>query len=176
MVKLWIRNTIGVRELKEVVEASDINNQYAELFFAQEDIHPNDGGSVAPNSQVAKFSSSSTDDYWSVSSNKASFKGKSKIIIGDINMRATDQGTSNYWSKPVIKVTEEVSGRIFWFADLAMQDNTAYDGSVYYSGTFRHLNPPENPIYIFEYYNEESRTATLIPDEKSSIVLEAKKI
>lgn len=157
-------------------QVSAIDNptyEYAEMFFDQQDIHPNDGGGVATFVSAGQFSSNTVEGDWSISNNVAKYAGKPKVINVDVNLRAQDTGASNFWARPVIRVTESVSGKIFWFGDLAMQDSTAYDGSVYISGSFKHLDPPANATYTFEYFNEENRTATLIPDVGSSVVLEA---
>lgn len=150
-----------------------VNPEFAELFFSQDDIHPNDGGGVAPDAQPASFLSNTVEGGWSVAANTASYSGSVKVIKGNINLLALDTGTSNYWSKPIIRVTENVSGRVFYLEELAMQDNSAYDGSVYFDGSFVHLNPPINPNYVIEYFSKENRTATLTPQPNSSLVFEA---
>lgn len=148
-------------------------SEFCEASFTQDDIHPNDGGGTAPNAQAANFASDTMEGSWSRAGATITYGGQAKVITLDINMRAQDTGASNYWAKPILRVTEQVSGRVFWLEELEMQDNTAYDGSVYYDGSFRHLNPPANPRYLFEWFNEENRTATLTPDEDGVIVFEA---
>lgn len=148
------------------------SSEYAETSLTQTNIHiPAGGTGVA--TQPATFVGQVTEGGWSSSANTFTYTGAPKKIVVDFNIRATDEGASNYWAKPILRITETVSGRVFWVDELAMQDNTAYDGTVVFDGSFVHLNPPSNPSYTFDWYTEENRTATLIPDTNSRIVLEA---
>ena len=158
---------------KRVCDLQERKPEFAELFFSTDDIHPDDGGGVADNAQPASFVSNTAEGGWSVSGNVAAYTGSPKLIRGNINLVALDTGVANYWAKPIIRVTETVSGRQFYFEELVMQSNTAYDGTAYYDGSFVHLSPPANPVYVVEYFNRENRTATLTPEVNSSLVLEA---
>ena len=159
--------------VKALEESNAAKPEFAELFFDENDIHPNDGGGSAPDAQPASFASNTTQGGWSVAGNVASYTGTAGVVRGNISLRALDTGPSNYWAKPIVRVTETVSGREFYLEELAMQTTGAYDGSVYFDGSFVHLNPPANPSYVVEYYNIENRTATLTPQADSSIVFEA---
>lgn len=157
----------------EDVQTNSEKPEFAELFFSTDDVHPDDGGGTADNAQPASFISNTVEGGWSVAANIASYAGSAKVIKGSINMAALDTGAANYWAKPIVRVTETVSGRVFYLEELAMQTNGAYDGTVYFDGSFVHLNPPVNPAYVVEYFNRENRTATLTPEAGSSLVLEA---
>lgn len=147
--------------------------EFAQAFFQQTDIHQELNGANDTATAVA-FVNTELEGAWSQAGNAFSYNGEAKAIKGNINLKALDNGASSYWSRPQLRVTETVSGRVFWLdGGVVMQENTNYDGSTVMSGSFTHLNPPANANYEFHWFDSERRTATLIPNEDACFIFEA---
>ena len=125
------------------------------------------------NGALVQFSGETrADQNWSRANNIFSYAGTPDIVEVNFNIHALDTGASNYWARPKLRVLK--NGVIDFVIDaLAMQDNTAYDGAVTFTGEYKDVNPGLNPIYTFEWFDNEARTATLTPESFSRITLNA---
>lgn len=57
--------------------------------------------------------------------------------------------------------------------DLVMQAVGTYDGDFTLHGTFLDYQPGVNPSYTFEWFDKETRTATLTPADYSQVAMKA---
>lgn len=105
-------------------------------------------------------------------SNIITYNGTPEKINIDISLNAADLGASSYWGRPKIRVIRN-GNIIAVFDDLAMQQTGTYNGDATITGSFVDKNPPANPSYTFEWFDEENRTATLIPESFSQLSLVA---
>ena len=143
----------------------------ATYLVVGDDIHPEDN-SLDNKPTPLEFEDKQVDDKWSRELNEITFDGEPKKVRGFISIRAIDDGVSNFWSRPKLRVSKN-GVEIDVLDDLAMQQNTAYDGDAVINGIFYDESPGANPKYTFEWFDNDRRTATLKPTEASRISLEA---
>jgi len=129
------------------------------------DIHNN--GAV-----VQLGSNNRVDDGWSRANNVFKYSGETNYVEIVININAVDSGSSNYWSRPKLRVLKD--GDILGVIDdLVMQQNGAYDGDATYADILIDEIISTDPVYTFEWFDKETRTSTLVPEDYSKIVLKA---
>lgn len=134
------------------------------LGFEKIDIHNNE--------TEVKFFEVHVDEGWKFTNNKVSYSGHPNKVRGTFSINCFDEGSSNYWSRPKVRVLRD--GEIIAIIDdLVMQQNRAYDGDATINGSFIDKLPTENPEYTFEWFRKDNRVSTIPPQSYSRLTLEA---
>lgn len=145
----------------------DLNGSfYGKCNFASVDIHNNGA--------LAQLTNPVVEGGWAQGADIFAYTGTPAAVKIFVNMLAIDAGASNYWARPKLLI-EEITGS-GWQAtmdNLAMQATGNYDGDFVLADVAVHAFPPPNPRYQFSWYDKDNRTATLIPETYSQIVVEA---
>ena len=131
-----------------------------------------DAVDIHDNGNVVQMQDKVLDAGFSRAANVVTYTGAPDSVRINISINAADAGASNHWSRPKIRILRD-SAIIAVFDDLVMQDSGAYAGDSTIEGYFLDKNPPANPAYTFEWFDEDGRTATLIPEAFSQIALTA---
>lgn len=151
-------NTIGA---KKVIVDKTVD---ATFSFDPVDIH-NNGAVVLLQDKILEAG-------WSRAANVVTYTGTPDKVRGYVSLNAEDAGASNYWSRPQLNILR--GGNIIAVVDdIVMQNNGAYDGDATLNGVFFDKNPGVNPSYTFEWFDDDNRTATLVPNSFSQLALEA---
>ena len=124
------------------------------------------------NGSVVSLTDKVLDSGWSRSANVVTYTGEPEKVTGYITINAPDGGVSNYWARPKLRVLRG-GNVIAVIDDLVMQQTGAYDGDATLNGVFFDKQPPANPAYTFEWFDNDNRTATLPPETFSQIALVA---
>lgn len=136
----------------------------ATFWFDAVDIH-NNWSTVILNNKIL-------DTWFSRTNNAVSYTGEPEKMDIRISLNAEDTGASNYWSRPKMRILRW-GNIIAVFDDLVMQQNGAYDGDATLTWSFIDKQPWANPVYTFEWFDEDARTATLTPNDFSQLSLTA---
>lgn len=158
--RLGISGTLTVDDIKNYILPAIIQS-----YLEQINIH--DNGSL-----VVFAGDTRVDTGWARGGNIFKYNGSPDYVEGIIAVNAFDDGASNNWTRPKLKVlkNDEI---IYVIDDLVMQDTRAYDGDATIAGTFVDAIPGKNPVYTFEWFDDENRISTLVPEKFSNITLKA---
>lgn len=171
MILHWIRNlTTGVREPRQLPEMGDLPTMGSLMSmistpFSAVDIH-NNGTVVQFENNVR------SDDGWSRANNQFTYQGEPNHVDIQVCLNAVDSGASSYWSRPKLRILRN-GDVIAIMDDLCMQQNGTYDGDATIVGAITDPTPGEDPVYTFEWFDKDARTATLIPQGFSAVTLKA---
>jgi len=157
----WIPWDLSQLDTEEVDDTDIIVSQLSNV-----DIHNNWN-------QVQFAWDSRIDTWWSRSTNIVTYTWSPDIVEWLVEINAEDEWASNYRARTKIRVIK------WWniiavIDDLVMQQTWAYDWDATLNWSFVDEDPWNNPSYTFEWFDEDNRTATLIPNEFSNITLQAR--
>lgn len=113
-----------------------------------------------------------SDAWWNRTNNQFTYTGSPDHVRWKIEINAEDVWASNFWSRPKIRILK------WWnviavIDDLVMQITGAYDWDATVNWTFLDVDPWVNPVYTWEWFDKDNRTATLEPTPISNICMEA---
>lgn len=179
--QLWTRGENGQRVLETYMTAEETAAEFAKVPSTDNIITIDQtfdavfhvvGSDIHNNGELVEMADLKLDGSWSRELNVVSYIGSPFKVTGMVSVNAPDNGSSNYWSRPKMRIRNG-SRTVAIIDDLVMQQNSAYDGDAVLNGVFYDHEPSENPSYTFEWFRKDNRVSTLPPNAESIIAITA---